>query len=378
MSFIECTDYVYDKIENNRNLRFLIGHNQRQIDNILLYNLFTEEVWDVCEKAKNLLKEPGKVSLQAIQRAKKILELENILNDHHGGHIDDDEIIKMLGKSGLLTFVVLKSFEVDSVKLGFGSDAELDAGIAAYCISMKHRYDDFIWRYKNFKNTLSNSWHGDLHFRQENISANLRREKGLFDIIEIYDIYKTDKDTFSTGFSFLFSNWGALLRTILGFIDHLGLKDADFVKNWKEYFDKNIGTATTESMCGGSGRYEDLIMHLFAEWCNIPVIKEKGEEPKTKYTTMQFGDANRLVSPFIFNDILCIGYKTDDSPDAVLNRTPVKGVIQYEPEELPKLLEGTLIKYARDRREAMEIMEHFMHDKYRDFLDRLERFCDKK
>lgn len=385
MRSIECTDYVYDKI-NSGLLVHLINARWEKIYEILLNNLLDDGVWNACDKAEKLIKEnfktPGKHDFRKISRANKILNIEKII-DEEGGIFIGDKQNKIIVESGLLTFIVFNSLTVDFAAFGFNCDKDLDEAIASYCIAKSHEYENYIWRHKNFKNEVWKDIHGDLHFTQSNLSANLKIERNLFGDFATYDICKTEDDGGSEGFGCYYNNWGIFLRITLAYIEHLGFKDAEFVKNWRNAFDQNRGTHTAECMTGSSDHeHAMLISNLFLHY-NVPIIQNKGEERK-KWTLSMGDNVNkRWVHPFIFKRKLYIGFeiKKEDletvTPDAILNKVPVKGLIEYRPKDIPYLLEGILINYSRDRSEAVDIMEHFLHDKYGEYFRDIKKMFDK-
>lgn len=349
---IEITNYAYDKIRSSE-LGGIIDKKWEKMYQLLLYNLECEEVNPIFEAAEKALKKPN--NLIEIQRAKQALEIEAI------DFISPSDTDELLLNSGLLTYAVLGSFKPEPEKYGFPNEKMLDDAITAYCISRSREFDNYIWRHKNFKNTLTNSNHGDCWFFQDNLSHNPRTEQTLFGPVEHYDVYKEEKS--GGGFALYYNNWAGLLVSALRLIEHLGMKNEPFVKNWKEFFAKNRGTATAESEWGGSS-YDMLIISLFLSH-NPPDVD--------KYKPVLFGDTDNAVISYIKDDFLFIGNKPkeDEKPDTILGPWPVKARIQYDAEDLPKLFEGIMIKYARDRREAVEIMEHFLHGKYD---DRIKRF----
>lgn len=351
---IEITNYAYDKIRFSE-LGDIIDKKWEKIYNLLLYNLECEEVNHIFKAAEKTLKKPN--DLTKVCRAKRVLEIEAI------DYIPFGDVDDLLLDSGLLTYAVLNSFKPEPEKYGFQNEKMLDDAITAYCISKSREFENYIWRHKNFKNTLTNSNHGDCWFFQDDMSHNPRTEQTLSGPVEYYDVYKTEE--FGKGFCLYYNNWAGLLVSALNLIEHLGMKNEAFVKNWRESFAKNSGTATTECMFGGSGNYETLILALFMPY-NPPAVE--------KYKPVFFGDGDQPAISYIQENTLFIGNnpKEGETPDILFGKIPAKARIQYDAEDIPKLFEGIMIKYARDRREAVEMMEHFLHGKYDEHLKRLK------
>ena len=341
---IEITNYAYDKVKSSE-LGILIEKNWKKIYSLFLYNLGCEEADDVFEAAEEVLKKPE--GLVALDRAKRVLDLDAM------GYFFPSDIDEVLLSSGILTYTVLETFKPEPEKYGFPNEKMLDDAVTAYCISKSREFSNYIWRHKNFKNILTNSHHGDCWFFQDDLSHNPRTEDTLFGPVEQYDVYKME--TKGGGFALCDTNWSSLLMSALNFIEHLGMKNDSFVKNWRAAFAKNSGTATAESEYGGSD-YFSLIYHLFA--CHKP-------QDIDEYRPVLFGDRDTVIS-YIKDNILFIGNKAkeDEKPDIMLGSWPVKARMQYDAEDIPKLFEGIMINYARDRREAAEIMAQFLDGKY--------------
>ena len=367
MLSIECPNPTYDRLIYSGIEKKILENKELIRDALLTSTICGESVCSAFDKARKYLNSNKNKFSEKTRLYQNIAMLENYLEQENLFY-DKEELL--MQNPYLLAFIAIGEEIFNHEKYEFFSTKELSEAITSYCIGEKEKIyvwrDSYIWRNNNFKNRLSNGFHGDLHLSQWDVSG--REYKNLFG----FNVSDTWKDVESrNGFGAPWSFWSEFLMTNLKYAEALGKAKMPEIVNWKDVLKKigAVGTATAEAMFGdGDDDFGlEMLENDFLFGADPKDLME--QEGITGLPLSIRCDSERVFFPY-FKDGKLI-YLIEDKKGKM--ESPFKkGVYSnlrfipsfgYEESDLPFLLEGTYSLFARDRSVLPKLMERFIQKK---------------
>lgn len=372
---IECPNYAYYKIVNNSEIYNKILEKKEVLYHLFLHrSLYDEEgnTKKIFEKAKKIyFDENRKISPQS-ETFKKILELENEFQKEW--NMMPEKFKELLIKYPFFIGQVVLGDEIFNYKkYSFSYQKSLEESLTSFCISEQHilgrNYNEYIWRNKNMKNTISLNTHGNLYASQCDVSGKSRIEKTLFgEDLEIFDtIKKLDYEDYS-GIS-AHQDWSQFLVSLLKYAEYLGKKDIPEIVNWQEVLKKaggGRGTSTAESFGGTYNKYD------LERLMETPVLNDKIE--KLEDFSLEVYSQNGNSIPRIENNNLLYlrenehGEVSLEKFSHIYKNKKFSIALEYCEEDLPHALTATYKYFARDRSILPKIMNYFLISGRNDFI----------
>ena len=268
----------------------------------------------------------------------------------------------------ILAYAVLEENVLNFSVYGFNTRRQLEEGVTSFCISAREEMDSFYnstytWRTGNFKNSLSNSNHGDLSVLQIDVSGKKTLENTLFGRQEVFDTWK--KDDYREGISAHYDAWEDFLIILLRYAETLGRSKDPDILGWKSVI-KEVGVAGTctaeAEFGGGDWSLREIKMELLL----LTEGKEKLE--LNPLAIWQAGYSGESVNyyPYVSGKKLLFLTEGDKGEIKLPFKYPfAKGkifrkVLEFEESDLPYLLRGTYRLFARDRSILPKIMDAFI------------------
>ncbi len=360
---IECPVPAYNRLVKSGLVKKL-ADKKELIKDILLSACFEINAEDIFEDVRRKI-ERGRNEMisERTQLYADINSLDVEIKEEGGEFYNKEE--KLMNNPSLLAFAVLGEEVLGFQKFGFPSRRSLEESITSFCIGERHLLymdSDYIWRNGKFKNTISNSNHGDLYFGQVDISGKDAKVQTLFGFEEEFDAFKKTENSIKNANAH-HDCWGNFLAATLKYAEAIGKIDIPEIKNWKETLSNtgSVPTFTAEAEFGESGH--EVLLSMLKD----SQIMREGEMVKT-FPLYIPSSGNTDYYPYYSKDGKLF-YLTEEEKGEI--KMPVEAesrfaglrlskYIEYSQEDLPHLLKGTYRMFARDRRLLPKIMREFV------------------
>jgi len=378
---IECPKSAYERLMKGG----LVGkvlRKKQEISELMLYGYdfhSASQSYLLFEKAKGELFKTNTRLSEKSEVWKNILFLYEKIDKNEDFKTDSEMFEEStIEYPSLFSCMILGEELFDYEKYGFPTRKSLEESIASFCIGERWNYfglsgrGDYTWRTEdgNFKNSLSNEFHGDCWIHQIDVSGKYKKEQTLFGEIESFD---TIKDIYGTedrkGINAHYNYWENLLMIILKYAKSLGKEKIPEIINWRETLEKaggGVGTMTTEAMFGGGGRSDINLELLFED----PIINADRKEKLETWPLYIRGDSEVNYLPYVFKRNLHFIKSCKDEEGSLdlsfaaprFKEGKYKMHISYYESDLPHLLTGIYKLFARDRSLLPKIMNKFIEE----------------
>lgn len=364
---IECPNPAYYKIVNNSDIYNKILERGHLINYEILLNrsIYFENCEKFFDKERELFFNQNRKISEKSETSRKIVELENEFQKDRS-YMSPEKFEKLLIKyPSFLGKIVLEEEIFNYEKYHFSNQRSLEESITSFCIGERevfsHCMDEYVWRTKDFKNSISRNIHGDLYAIQKDVSGKSRIEKTLFgDNAEIFDTIKEMEFGSGTGIS-AYQDWSQFLVSLLKYSEYLGKRDLNEIVNWKETLKKaggGSGTATAEAMFGSG--INDFQIEMLME---VPVLNDKIEKLENFPLSVYSKDGSSL--PYVENDKMFYlrenknGKISLEKFSHIYKNKKFSIALEYCEEDLTYALTATYKYFARDRSLLPKIMDYF-------------------
>lgn len=245
---------------------------------------------------------------------------------------------------------------------GYETQKQLEESVTSFCLgyssTSRLNDSDYCWVYGNCKNFLSNSYHGDLHVSQTDISGKYFHERTLFGEREVFDTWK-NTDECRERISAHYGNWESWLAIILKYAKEIGREAIPEITNWRNVL-REVGES---HVCAVEAEFGETNRDFFG--LELPVMVEG---KKLEMSPIFFyGDDKKSYIPFVKDKRLLIVVDDKDGnmefpeyPGSYFSNKKFTQVLVYEESDLTDLLKGTYKLFARDRRRMPKIIESFL------------------
>ena len=325
----------------------------RSWDNVVISGPFSRGAIELYDSLRN---KSGRSELE--ENVLGVEKLANGINDL--GLIGHEKINFLIDNPVLLSFLAVGQ-DLDKFKeYGFSSRREFEEAVTSLCIGDREIFDSqkkhFSWRNRTYKNSLSNSNHGDLFVGQTDVSFPDNWRK-----MESYEG--------SLGFGGGQNGWGPFLIIALKYAHFFDLLNIPQIADWKSYTHNlsNFWGTIDTNMDLENGRkfyHSDIIDSCI----NGQILKEGVTEIKSfPIRVPPSNGGEKSTFPYIKDNKLFFvqsskggDFKLD--VDYPIFRDGSRKVGEFEINDLPKIFEGIYRLYARDRNEVPIIMNTFLSE----------------
>jgi hypothetical protein len=354
---VECSKPALDKLERAGLLGKIL--EKKSVWHLIdIGGGFNSDFYDFLDTAENFLRTAdfSKKSRNAIALYSSLMELKNEVD----GNEFLDKTEALLRHPSALAYLNIGEDVLNYREYGFESRRQLEETITSFCLSDHESdiiKDSYLWLHGNYKNRMTNGYHGDCHIFQTNISGKYSIEQTLFGEEEVFDTMKILEDDDKRGIWAHYDAWDNWLMAILRYAEALGKKDIPEIVNWKDVVNEVgvAGTITTEAMFGES---HHILFHL-----TDPIMIE-GQKPE-KLPLAVYGDNQKNYIPYVKDrKLLFLIEHEQGSIDfsgygGIFEGKRFRPELVYEESELVHLLKGTYRLYARDRSKMPKIIKLF-------------------
>lgn len=353
---IECPKPTLDKLNESGLLEKILEKKDKWQDALIGLNFNEEVFWDIFDESEEFFKNITlfKENHDKINLILDILELENEIKDDLV-YFDKKEILSK--HPSVLPYIIFGDEILNYSDYGFEYRRQLEESITSFCLG-DHPFfdrDHYLWFQGDYKNHLTNDYHGDFWITQTDISGKYLVEQTLFGEKEVFDTMK-DVTKVRKGMSAHYDYWDSFLAIILKYAEALGKKDIPEITNWRDilsgfgdYYDIPESSGTSSSF-----------YHL-----SLPILIEN-QEPKTFPPSIQPNDGKEYI-PYVTDGKLLFIVEDEDGE---ITFPPFKRAryfadskfsahLVYEEAELPHLLIGTYKLFERDRTRMPKIIDLF-------------------
>jgi|GEM_PF-980284 len=361
MISVECPKPAYERIVKSGLDGKILGSHERITDIILGPYLESETYHDLLKEAKDhLANERGKITEKnAIY--KDILKADSRARESFS--IDKEELL--IEFPGILAYAALGDEVFSYRDYGFSDMRQLAESVASFCLGKETRImrgieNDHYWRYKKYKNRLSNSNHGDCYFSQTDVSGEDYEASTLFGKEEVFDTWK-DVMAYLKGVYADYSYWQTFLTVALLYARAIGKHKMPEITSWRNILEDMgfSGIHSAESMLGT--RVSRLEIE---EKC----ILIEGEKPRSNIPILIYSNEKNYHPYVSDNKLFYIKEDPEGKMELQFESRFIEGKrfsphIVYEEDELPEILKGTYRLFARDRRLLPQIMDAFLSER---------------
>lgn len=260
----------------------------------------------------------------------------------------------------VMAYIILGDDVFRFADYGYETQKQLEESVTSFCLgySVVPRFNDssYYWVYGDYKNLLSNSYHGDCHIFQTDISGRYFHEKTLFGEREVFDTWK-NTDECRKMISAHYDNWESWLAILLKYAKEIGRENIPEITNWRDVL-REVGESHVNATEAEFGDFSDFF------GLELPVMVE-GRKLEAFPITIN-GDDQKDYIPFVKDKRLLIIVNDKDGnmefpeyPDSYFSNKKFKQVLAYEESDLTDLLKGTYKLFARDRSRMPKIIESF-------------------
>lgn len=365
MPDVVCPKPAYEKLVAT-GLDKKILEQKEDIEDVFLHNsLYSKKGKAILTQARRQFFSSDRKISEASEAYRDVLELEQALEE--GDFILHEFENLLMQHPSFLGLLILGQGIFNPEQSDFPSAKTLSQAITSFCIGEKRNSlayipNTFTWRNGDYKNELTNGWHGDLWFHQTDVSGQETTEQGLFGKICTFDTIKNASEN-RKGINAHYGFWPAFLITSLKYAQAIGRPKIPEIVNWREVLQKigAVGTATAEAEFGG-GDHRLTLMMLDEEGIINADTKEKSE----RFPLFIKCDSGTEYYPCVLDRKLQY-LKKDDSGEIDLSF--IGGIFEgkrfsphivYDEPDLPQLLAGTYRLFARDRSIMPKIMRDFL------------------
>ena len=359
---IECPQPAYNKIINS-GLEKRIFENKNKVVSVLLgAYILNEETDEVFERAKqyfNKIKLKNKISkLEGIY--KDLIKFESeLMNEEVGISIGNKQEL-LIKNPTLLAYIVLGEDILKFSDYDFYNRRQLEESISSFCLGERTDIMDwkgnYIWRNNGFKNTLSNSYHGDLWIFQADISGRETKKETLFGMEKEFDTFK--KNPKKNIVNADRSDWAQFLLISLKYAESIGESRMPEIVCWRDVLKEvgSVGTNTAECEFGDSNRglYPLMESNILAEGGNdgypFHIIRSNYA---CYYPYVSKGNLSYLYEDS--EGDITLPFKSE-----IFKEKKFSEFLKYSKDDLPDLLKGTYHLFARDRSMLPNIMDAFL------------------
>lgn len=259
----------------------------------------------------------------------------------------------------LLGHAVLGDNLLKYEKFGFGSRVGLEKAITGFCLGERNQFglwnDEWTWRNAGFKNNIFRNMHGDLYVSQKDSSGKDFIDNTLFGKVRVFDSIKK-AETFGFG---AYQDWSQFLVSLLKYSEKIGKSDIPEISNWQEVLDEVGGTSGAYAEAfGGLDAPESHAHTLMDE----ELMSYRGMDDKGWPITVS--NRNQYALPFFKDDKLTY-FVQDEEGEFEFNfgrffkDKRFSKAVEYNPDDLPEAMRGTLKYFARSREMIPAIMNEF-------------------
>ena len=356
MSFIECTDSAYKRLE-----AFGLIH---RICNDTIRDQMLSAYFDYTNGLQKIFKKAEKVVMANLEKiSERRIVYEEILKLKHdlengSGWINRDEVIK--NYPGILAFMALGEDVLNYKSYEFPTRRALEEAVSGFCVgewetAFSLSKENYIWRRNGLKNRISNAWHGDLYVGQVNVFSEEKKEEGLFESTIYFDSLI---DSEYSAILAHYDSWPFFLVGVLKYAEAMGKKNIPEIIDWREVI-KKVGYASTytaEAEFGSQGN--DFLIYQLKEGKLLI-----GGKRRETYNDLSIVDnSNCSYTPCLLDSNLAYVRRSKEGESFFCEEDlKYSKVLTYSEEDLPDLLAGTYRLFARDRSQLPKIMDMFLN-----------------
>jgi len=321
---------------------------------------------EIFEHARKYFRQSQRISERSALY-KDILKLDEIIESESFFSEEKDELL--IKHPSLLAFAVLGEEVLNFRKYGFETRSQLEESIAGFCLGERWAKelfgfrDKYFWRNGNYKNELTNSYHGDCWAHQTDVSGKDTKQKTLFGEVQVFDTWK-DVSGKIKGINADWTDWSNFLIASLRYAEAIGKAKMPEIINWRGFLREigSVGTMTAEAEFGDASPDWALDELMRAQLLNSDV--EKIEE--FPICIVGGGDRKNIYFPYVSDGRLLYLRETPEGEIQVKsNCTLIQDKrfsphLVYDESDLPHLLKGTYSLFARDRSLLPKIIDRFI------------------